>query len=170
MDEGELRTRFAMQAADFSAAFRSVVGHLRLPPGGYVAELMAPEGPSTRGGRQALQRIRLVPASHRFPTLVVGSANVKSGRGHLRSFAYVDAIHQEHFGRPVDLDRGAYEEFIELVQNYFKVAQLDVEIEEPPEATITNLRRRRSASPIAVGFVAVAGLSAVLAMVYYIVH
>ena len=124
MDEGELRTRFAMQAADFSAAFRSVVGHLRLPPAQYVPELMAPEEPSTRGGRQALQRIRLVPASDRFPTLVVGSANVKSGRGHLRSFAYVDAKHQEHFGRPVDLDRGAYEEFLDLVRNYFKVAQL----------------------------------------------
>lgn len=171
MEESDLRTRVAMQALDFSGAFKSVVGHMRLAPGAYVPELMAPEGPSTRDGKQAMQRIRLVPAADGFPTLVVGSANIKTGRGMLRSFEYVDAVHREHFGRPVQLDRSAYEEFIGLVKNYFAVAQLDVVVEEPPPETLANVRKRkRSVSPGAIAFVGVSALAAVGAVAYYFVR
>lgn len=161
-----------MQALDFSSAFKSVVGHLRLAPGGYVPELMAPEEPSTRGGQHARQRIRLVStagASDRFPTLVVGSANVKSGKAELRSFDYVDAVHRAHFGRPLELDRTAYGQFLELVRNYFAVAQLDVTTEDTPPAEVL-LERRPKASRGALVFVIVAAIFAVLALGYYFFH
>jgi len=171
MEEGDLRTRVAMQAHDFAAAFRSVVGHMRIPPGAYTPDLTAPEGPSTRDGKQAMQRIRLVPAAEGFPTLVVGSANVKSGRAMLRSFDYVDALHREHFGRPVELDRPSYDEFIKVVRNYFAVAQLEVAVEEAPAETVASLRRQKQkASPLALTFVGVAALAAAGALAYYLTH
>jgi translation initiation factor IF-2 len=169
MDERDLRTRVAIQALDFSNAFKSVVGHVRLPPAGYVPELMPPEGPSTQGGQQARQRMRLVPTADKYPTLVVGSANVKSGRSELRSFEYVDAVHREHFGRPVELDRAAYEEFIALVKNYFAVAQMEVVIEDAP-SSVADAPARPRISRFAVAFVAVAALSAAGVVAYYLAH
>lgn len=158
-----------MQALDFAGAFRTVVGHLRLPPAAYVPELMAPEGPSTAGGKHALQRMRLVPAAAGFPTLVVGSANVKTGRAMLRSYEHVDAVHREHFGKPVELDRAAYDEFVKLVTNYFAVAQLEVVVEEAPPDTLANVKRlEKKVSRGAVTFVALAALAAAGAVAYYV--
>ncbi len=155
-----------MQALDFSGAFRSVVGHLRLPPGAYVPDLMEPEGLSTSGGKQALQRIRLVPSNDGYPTLVVGGANVKSGRAQLRSYDYVDAAHRQHFGKAAPLDRKAYNEFLELVKNYFAIARLEVTVEESP----TPAAEEPSAPPSRLGL-AVVGLLGLLtagAVVYYV--
>ena len=173
MEERELRTRVAIQALDFSSAFKSVVGHIRIAPAGYVPELMAPDGPSTQGGQHARQRIRLVAsASEKYPTLVVGSANVKSGRSELRSYNYVDAVHREHFGRPVELDRAEYEEFLVVVKNYFGVAQMTVEIEESPPAGHAPPRTRRhgSVSRVAIGFTVIAALAAVGVAIYSFSH
>ena len=168
MDDRDLRTRVSMQALDFAGAFRSVVGHLRIPPAGYVPELMAPDGPSTGGGSQSRQRIRLVPTNDRFPTLVVGSANVKSGKSELRSFEYVDAVHRQHFGKPVELDRAAYESFLEMVRNYFGVAQLDVVIETAPVNDDEGAARPKAATP-AIVFVVVAAIAAAVAAAYVLV-
>lgn len=165
MDDRDLRTRVSMQALDFAGAFKSVVGHLRIAPAGYVPELMAPDGPSTGGGSQARQRIRLVPTNERYPTLVVGSANVKSGKSELRSYDYVDAVHRQHFGKPVDLDRAAYDAFIEMVRNYFSVAQLDVVIERAPAADAAPVAPAK-ASPLAIVFVVLAALAAAGAGAY----
>lgn len=167
MDEHDLRTRVAIQALDFSSAFKSVVGHVRIAPAGYVPELMPPEGPSTQGGHQARQRMRLVPSvSEKFPTLVVGSANVKSGKSELRSYDYVDAVHREHFGRPVELDRAAYEEFLDIVRNYFAVAQMTVVVEEaPPRAEAPP--EHHGVSRVAIGFTALAAVAALVVVAFY---
>lgn len=137
MERGQnLRTQVAMQATDFSGAFNSVLGKVRIAPANYTPELMAPEGPSTGGGREAMQRIRLVPSDPNYPTLVVGSANVISHRGEIRSYAYVDAAHRERFGREVALDPAGYEAFLQMVKNYFTVARLEYVVEDAPRRSL----------------------------------
>src|SRR4051812_48796568 len=108
-----LRTRFAIQALDFSEAFNAGLGTQVLAPGSYKPQMTAPEGQSTGGGVQAMQHIRLVSSSPGVPVLVVGSANQPGGVAELRSFEYVDAVHRERFGNPVALDRHQYDEFLQ---------------------------------------------------------
>jgi hypothetical protein len=137
MSEGrDLRTRFAMRAMDFAESFRQALGSVRLPPGDYAPELTAPEGPSTGGGVQSVQHVRLVPEQPGLTVLVVASANPRGGTAELRSFDHVDAVHQERFGRPVALHRAEYEGFMRMVKNFFEANQLNVSLApDPPAAT-----------------------------------
>jgi hypothetical protein len=128
----DLRTRFAIQALDFSEAFNAGLGTLRLAPGEYRPELTSPEGPSTGGGVQATQHIRLVSARQGFSTLVVGSANQRSAQAELRSFDYVDAVHRERFGKPAPLDRRQYEQFLGMARNFFDTHRLTTTLAAPP--------------------------------------
>jgi hypothetical protein len=55
------RTQIAMQALDFASVFNVVIGPERLAGSpGYRVEMSAPDGPSTGGGKQALQHVKLV--------------------------------------------------------------------------------------------------------------
>ena len=68
-------TQFAMKALDMAEMFRIRVG--TVPVQGSVpfrVELGTPDGPSTGGGRQALQAIKLIPEGA-GGTLVAGHAN-----------------------------------------------------------------------------------------------
>ena len=108
-----LQTQHAIQATDLAAALNDSLKKLRIGPGDYVPELMAPEGPSTAGGAQAMQHLRLVPGQPGLPTLVIGHANRADGKAELRSFDYVDAVHRQRFQRPLPLDRAQYDAFMD---------------------------------------------------------
>lgn len=127
-----LRTQFSMQASDLAAAFNASVGRMRLAPGNYAPELTAPEGPSTGGGVQALQRLRLIPMYPQYPILVVGSANQKEGTAELRTFEHVDAVHRHRFKRPVMLDRAQYEQFAQQTAQFLQAVRLRVTVAGPP--------------------------------------
>src|SRR5438874_1494841 len=99
MDDRKGRTEFTLKALDYASVFASTVGKVRISPGGYKPELIAPDGPSTAGGKQALQHIRLVPSEAGLPTLVVGSANGKTSTAELRTLAHVDANYRQRFKR-----------------------------------------------------------------------
>ena len=109
---------------------------MRLPPGEYVPELTAPEGVSTGGGVQALQRLRLVPQRSGFPTLVAGSANQKEGLAELRSWDHLDAIHRQRFKKPLPLDRASYDAFLELSKSFLDVLHLKTVIVGPSPSLV----------------------------------
>lgn len=131
MDGRDLRTRFAVRALDFAETFNAGLGALSLKPGAYQPQLTTPEGPSTGGGVQAVQHVRLIPARQGFPSILVGSANQRMGTAELRSFAYVEDVHRERWSRPVPLDRHDYEDFLHAMKNFFESSQLVVTIAEP---------------------------------------
>lgn len=134
-----LRTQHALQATDLAAMMNASFARMRLGPVGYRPELVAPEGPSTGGGKAALQRLRLVPEAPGYPTLVIGGANHAERTAELRTFDHVDAIHRHRFKRPVVLDRAQYDAFLETARNFMVMMQLRIEITGPsafvPEAT-----------------------------------
>lgn len=134
MNGRDLRTRFAVRALDFAETFNAGLGALSLQPGAYQPQLTTPDGPSTGGGVQAVQHVRLIAAREGFPSILVGSANQRSGTAELRSYAYVEAVHRERWKRPVPLDRNDYEDFLHAAKNFFEGNQLLVTIAGPSEA------------------------------------
>jgi hypothetical protein len=134
MNGRELRTRFAVRALDFAETFNAGLGALSIQPGAYRPQLTAPDGPSTGGGVQAVQHVRLVAARQGFPSILVGSANQRFGTAELRSYEYIDAVHRERWRRPVPLDRGDYEDFLDAAKNFFESNQLVVTVAGPAEA------------------------------------
>jgi hypothetical protein len=131
-DPALLRTQFTAQAHGFAATFSASLGKMRLAPANYVPELTVPEGQSTGGGAQALQRLRLVPQMPGYPTLVIGGVNQKEGTAELRTYEHVDAIHRQRFKRPVPLERAAYEGFLGMASNFFGVMRLRVTMVPAP--------------------------------------
>jgi hypothetical protein len=145
MNGRDLRTRFAVRALDFAETFNAGLGALSLQPGAYQPQLTTPDGPSTGGGVQAVQHVRLIAARQGFPSILVGSANQRSGTAELRSFAYVEAVHRQRWKRPVPLDRNDYEDFLNSAKNFFESNQLLVTIAGPDGA----LARRAEADATA---------------------
>src|SRR5208283_1353263 len=87
-----LQTFHAIQASDLAAAMNEALRKIRIAPGDYAPELMSPQGPSTAGGVQAMQHLRLVPGQAGKPTIVVGYANHAEGKAELRTYDYVGAV------------------------------------------------------------------------------
>lgn len=159
MNGRDLRTRFAVRAIDFAETFNAGLGAMSIEPGGYRPQLTAPDGPSTGGGVQAVQHVRLVAARQGFPSILVGSANQRFGTAELRSYEYIDAVHRERWRRPVPLDRGDYEDFLDAAKNFFEANQLVVSIAGPAEARARSAQGEATAgaassrSVIAIGVV-----------------
>lgn len=117
----DARTQFAMQALGLAELFRFQFEDERLTGGGvaYTVELSAPDGPSTGGGTQALQHVKLV-SQNGGPTIVAGSCNQVEKRGELRTFEYMTAQHARRFkGASLLLDRGSYNDLIKKLQAFF---------------------------------------------------
>jgi translation initiation factor IF-2 len=157
-----------MEASQLAEAVNDSLGRLRIGPADYVPSLTEPEGPSTAGGVQSLQHLRLVPQQAGFQTLVVGSTNQVAGTGELRSFDYVDSLYRQRFKRPVPLDPRAYAEFLKTARSLLEVMRLRVTIAAPPADLLLASHAppaevQRSLSPLIVVITAVV-MGALLAM------
>ncbi len=126
-----LQTYHAIQASDLASAFNEAMRRISLVPGDYAAELTAPEGPSTAGGVQAMQHVRLAPRQQGFPTLVVGHASNTDMTAELRTYDHVDAVHRQRFKRPLALDRARYEEFLSLAKAILEALQFRTKLAGP---------------------------------------
>ncbi len=123
-----LRTQHAIQACDLAAAFNEALKKLSLAPGDYAVELTAPVGPSTAGGVQAMQHLRLVPRLPGHPTLVAGHANHAEGKAELRTYDHLDAVHRKRFKKALQLDRAQYDDFFSLAKQVFSMMRLEVAV------------------------------------------
>jgi hypothetical protein len=113
-------TMFAGQALGLAELFNLTIGKKRLQglvP--YAPELSSPDGPSTGGGKQALQHIKLV-AEGGGATLLIGTANLVDRQAELRSFKHVDDAHRQRFkGVGFQVDRAQYEALLETMRAFF---------------------------------------------------
>jgi hypothetical protein len=154
-----LQTYHAIQASDLASAFNDALKKMRLEPGDYGVELTAPEGPSTAGGVQALQHVRLVPSRPGFSTLVIGHANHADGKAELRTYDYLDATHRQRFRRPLALDRGQYDQVLGLAKQMLEVLRLATVVAGPPQEIEEDLavavESRRLSPWVVVGVVGV---------------
>ncbi|MEI7891738.1 MAG: hypothetical protein WCI05_01525 [Myxococcales bacterium] len=170
-----LRTQISIQLADFASTFNQSVARFRFQPGDYAVELMVPEGPSTGGGVQALQHLRLVSTQPNFPAIVIGAANRSAGIAELRSFQHVDIVHRERFKRPFPLEKAPYDQFIDVARTLFGAAQLKVTVtdspppEPPPAAAVVTAHSSSSTMILIVGIaIAVVLVAAVAVWLFFI--
>jgi hypothetical protein len=133
MDKRALQTQFSVQATGLAESFRGTVGRMRVGPHGYVPDLTAPEGPSTGGGVQAMQHVRLVPPEATLPTLVVGHANQRDGDAELRTWEHVDAICRDRFKQGAPIDASQYELFLQSAQGFLSACGLRVRFAATPQ-------------------------------------
>jgi hypothetical protein len=135
-----LQTHFSLQATDLAESFRSsTVGRLRIGPHGFAPDMTAPDGPSTGGGVQAMQHLRLVPPQVNMPTLVVGHLNQRDGTAELRTLDYVDAISRERFKQGAPLDPGQYALFLQSAQGFLGACGMRVTYAGPPADLLARL-------------------------------
>jgi hypothetical protein len=138
-----LQTQFSVRASDLAESFRSTVGRLRVGPYGYAPDLTEPEGPSTGGGVQAMQHVKLAPPQPNMPALVVGHVNQREGTAELRTLHYVDTVCRERFKQGAPLDPTEYATFVTSAQAFLGACGLRVSMASPP----AELSARR-ASPV----------------------
>jgi hypothetical protein len=120
------RTQFAMQALSLADYFRARLGDRRVS--GYKVVLAAPEGPSTGGGKQAIQHISLIPDAG-GATITAGSANPVERRAELRTWEHLVALHSQRFrGKQIPLDKVAYNELLKRMQAFFTDQRLSIVI------------------------------------------
>lgn len=133
MTQPQPMTMFAGQAVGLAEMFKFAVGNHRLDgPVAYRAEMSAPEGPSTAGGKQPLQHLTLVPEGG-GATLLIGTANVVEKHLELRTFHHVDGMHRQRFkGTPFPADPARYGELLEIIENLFATQKYQVAMLDAP--------------------------------------
>jgi len=101
-----MTAREGLDAAELvSAAFaRKTIGQ-RTPR---RVEVIAPDGPSTAGGKRARQTIRLVPAASDGSPVMCGFLDVAQKVVELRSFETLVQQYEARFGEPCDITRDEY--------------------------------------------------------------
>jgi hypothetical protein len=121
---GENRTQFAMKALSLADFFNAAMGQKRVS--GHKVVLAAPDGPSTGGGKQALQHISLIPDAG-GATITAGSANQVEKRAELRTWEHLAALHAQRFkGKPFPVDKVAYNELLKKMQAFFTDQRLSI--------------------------------------------
>jgi len=114
------RTEFALKAFSLALEFQQACSRLRLvgPKATFRVEMAAPEGPSTGGGKQAVQHVKLVPDLG--PTIVMGQVNGVQKTFEIRDYEYLADLHHHRFkGQPLPFDRASYEGMAEPVVQFF---------------------------------------------------
>ncbi len=99
----------AGQAASFATQFNGALAGALEGPEPFLVELMSPPGPSTEGGKQALQHVRLVPRGN-VPAIVIGSVNTKEFVAEIRTYGMIVDNYASRFkgaSPPIDPDRYA---------------------------------------------------------------
>ena len=116
MSRPDIKTTFAMKAVSLAQQYNEVFGKVQLEPG-YVTDMTAPDGPSTGGGVQAIQHIRL-HSPQGAPPVVMGSLDANTLKGQLRSYASVKSMHQKRSQLPFTLNRDQYEALLERLKGF----------------------------------------------------
>jgi hypothetical protein len=119
----------------FDARFAQGIGG----PVPFRIELATPDGPSTAGGKQALQHIKLIPLGG-GPTIVIGSASTTRQTAEIRTFEHVAALWSQRFhGAPIPLDIRTYRELTQALAGFFGAMRLRVsfsDLEGMPAASM----------------------------------
>jgi hypothetical protein len=125
-------TAFAMQALGFADLFNIKVGDFKV--NGHRVELSAPEGPSTGGGKQSVQHVKLVGEGG-VVLSVAGSADQIEKNAEIRTYEYLAELHAQRFkGAKIPIDRVQYLALVARMKAFFAEQGLHVVMIEPPRS------------------------------------
>jgi hypothetical protein len=122
-------------------------------------ELSAPDGPSTAGGKQALQHIKLIPADG-TAAIVIGSANTIRKTAEVRTFDHVAALYAQRYkGAFVPVDATRYSELAQALVTFFRAMKMEVTMADARSAGLTAPPPPPTSSGMGLGaFIALGGL------------
>lgn len=126
------RTQVAQSAVDLAGFFTQLFESVRIG-GGCPRRpvLVAPEGMSTGGGRQARQSICLQPDVPGFTTVTVGFVDLGTRIAELRTYGCLEAMHRQRFpNRPFDVDATSYQNFFASAQQVIESRGFAVRIQQ----------------------------------------
>jgi hypothetical protein len=161
-----VHTQFAMKAIDLASVFKSVVGAEPVASTSgpsFQVELSAPDGPSTGGGAQSVQHIRLVREGM---TVVAGSIDSVQRSVELRSYAYACGLHAQRYkGAPLPISQAAYDAMLKRIRTF--VASQDYAVVLKDAAPLPVAAKPASGGSMMMILGAIAVVAAVAGAVYF---
>lgn len=159
-----LRTRVANQAASLAEAVGDGFEDFHMGAADYVVELSVPDGPSTGGGAQARQNLRLNPRRKGYPIVIAGTVDPVRSLAELRTFEHVAILHELRFGKPLEISGEEYEGFLRKADVVLNLARIKAK-HVPPSAELKAQQRarHRTSTPVLVAFVIVMILAGIVA-------
>lgn len=142
-------TMVAQQAVGFAELFKAIFADGLQGPMPYRVELSEPDGPSTAGGKLALQHIKLIPQDN-GPILVIGTANTVEKTAELRSFAVIANQHAQRFkGATLPIDPQKFAALVHSLKTFFSDRGMTVTVQEhvPSSAPVPEARPATSPLP-----------------------
>ncbi len=119
-------TQVAAKAASLVELFDARFEEGLPGPVPYKVELSAPDGPSTAGGKQALQHIKLVPTGG-GPAIVIGSADTNKQTAEIRTYEHIAALYAQRFkGARIPLDVTKYQDLSQGLATFFRGMRMAV--------------------------------------------
>ncbi|MFO0758891.1 MAG: hypothetical protein U0359_20530 [Byssovorax sp.] len=156
-------TAVAGKAMDFATLFNTVFAAEIDGPVPYRVDLTTPVGPSTAGGKLALQHLRLVPPDA-GAAIVLGTVSQTENTAELRTYRHLAEVHARRFnGARIPLDPGEYIKLKNKLQHFFAAQGFSMVLVDvtpsmappPPEASPA---AARIGTYVAIGLVVIGGL------------
>lgn len=158
-----LRTQVASQAASLAETVIEGFEGFSMGAGAYGVDLSVPEGPSTGGGVQARQHLRLVPRRGGFPIIVAGTVDPVTSTAEIRTFEHVAILHELRFDVPVEITANEYGDFLRKAAVVMNLARVrSREVGPSPQLLAQRDARKKLSLPVLMVFVLVLVSAAVV--------
>ena len=143
-DVEALRTKLARKFSTLADEVTECFEGYSIGSGDYVVELLAPEGMTTKGGKEALQHLRLRPRRPGYATIVAGSVNPLEKWAELRTFEHVFLVHQVRFDKTFEITAPEWEELIKKCEVVLQLANIESQRVGPGPDLLAESRRQKS--------------------------
>ena len=141
-----LRTRVANEAVALAEVVTDGFEDFHMGAGDYVVELSTPDGPSTGGGAQARQNVRLVPRRKGYAVVIAGTVDPVTSTAELRTFEHVAILHELRFKQPLEISGEEYADFLAKADVVLNLARIRGHHVGPPAALVAERRARKKRS------------------------
>lgn len=166
-DVEALRTRMARKFTTLADEVTECFNDFHIGGGDYVVELLAPEGQTTGGGKQALQHLRLRPRRQGYSDIIAGSVNPIEKHAELRTFEHVLLVQEIRFKKALEITPPEWEQLLRKAEIVLSLANIETARVGPSPDLLRSARhtkRSRRVSPAAlVVFLVVIALAATVA-------
>jgi hypothetical protein len=162
-DPDALRTRLARKFTTLADLVTDGFAEFRIGAGSWGAELTAPEGMSTAGGKQRLQHLRLRPRRPGYPTLIGGSVDAEDRYAELRDYAYLTITYALRSKKDVDVTAAEWEQFLRKAELELERHGIETVRVGPPKELLAQYKVTRPISrPVIAAFAAVVVVTSVV--------
>ena len=170
-----LRTRMARKFTTLADEVTECFEAFPIGGGGYIVELLAPEGQSTAGGKQALQHLRLRSRREGEAAILAGSVNPIEKHAELRTFEHAFLVHQIRFATAFEISVAEWEQLLRKFEVVLELANIEtVRVGPSPdllrESRQKKLGRRTSPRALILFFVVLVLAAAVAVRVFQKLH